>query len=159
MTNMSKRGGNISGIIFKVIGILIIIGILIGLIYYFRREANYKIIVNEPYGYIATYIVTSIVYYGYDIGYDPNFDYANNDCYEENVHCYSGSENTNGIICIYAFQSKWDRKNTPASRGPLYIVGNVIKITNINTNTDIEYFDNEIDKYYYQDYWDSYYNY
>jgi len=156
---MSEQGKKILGIIFIVIGILIIIGILIGLIDYFRKEANYLITVNEPYGNIIMYAATSIIYYGYDIGYDPNFDYANDDCYEENVHCYSGSENTNGIICIYALESKWDRKNKSFSDIPLFIVGNVIEITNLNTNTNIDSFHNEIDKYYYKDYWDSYYEY
>jgi hypothetical protein len=154
MANMSEKRGKILGIIFMVIGILVIIGILIGLKNYFQKEVYYTITSNDE-----VYVASWILYYGPDIGYNPEFDYEDDDWYEKGVHPYSGMEGTNGIICIYALKSKWDRKYISASNIPLFIVGNVSRVHHVYSDSDIEYFDNEIDKYYYKDYWDSYYEY
>jgi len=154
MASKSEQSKKILGRIFIVFGILIIIGIIIGLKYFFQKEVYYTITSNDK-----VYVASWILYYGPDIGYNPEFDYKNDDWYEKGVHPYSGMEHTNGIICIYALSSKWDRKNNDPSDLPLYIVGNVSRVHHVYSDSDIEYFDNEIDKYYYKDYWDSYYDY
>ena len=156
---LSEKMKKILILIFRVIGIMIIIGIFILLRNYFSKQVYYSITVYNSYNVSKTYDASSIIYYGYDIGYDPNFDYDNDDWYEENVHLYSGREYTNGIICIYALHSKWDWKNNDSSDIPLYIVGNVARVHHILTDSDRENFDNEIDKYWYQDCWDSHYEY
>jgi len=143
------------------VGIFIAIVLVLLGIYYFRNNWNYTIYSDsgDLEGNTLMLSATDIVYYGPDIGYDSDFDYENDDWFDKGVHPYSGMEYTNGIICIYTLSSKWDRKNTDRSYLPLYIVGNVYRVSNEYSNSDIEYFNNEIDKRYYKDYWDSYYDY
>lgn len=115
-----------------IIPLLIIFAIFL-YIHFMTIQTNWIIHYNDDRGSELTYNATNIVYYGTDINYKDEY--------------YSGRKYTNGIICIFTYYSKWDEYKK--IQYPLHIIGNVIGIYNIHSKNYIEYYDSEIDKYFY----------
>ncbi len=166
---ISSRGEKIIKGVISGVGFFTIFVLIVGWFYYFSAAQNQPYIIDSVAttinGNPLTTTATEIVYYGYDIGYNPDSDYDYDEAYEAGEHYYSGSEHTNGIICIYTKYSRWDkrkdlRKGPPYF--PLYIIGNVERIYNSRSDPfayePLSYMD-EIDKGYYKDFFGSYYEY